>query len=120
MKSIEDQLTSHIEENQNTLDKLKVALEHFQKGEYCFVVSLISLWADHGEESVDWTGEPGESLESVMEKAQASFMDINDREDVQAKRRVFVEFPNGLRIMKFLDAPPSDPVYDSSGEKDDG
>lgn len=57
-------------------------------GKLTFKVVLVSLWADEGEKSVVLVEQ--DELGSVMEKAIAQFMKVNNRSDVQANYSVYV------------------------------
>lgn len=62
-------------------------------------VELHSLWADEGELDVSITGEERESLKKVTNRAETEFKKVNERSDVQARRAVYLVFPDDSEYM---------------------
>lgn len=87
-------LEERIEGTKNKLKKVRQSLRQFDKGKWFFRVDLESRWNDYGEKGFGCEGEPGESLEDVIQKAEEGFKKQNKRSDVQAWRMYSVVFEN--------------------------
>jgi hypothetical protein len=92
-----NQLLQHADELSAVAQLAKRQAQWVVEGNYRYVVSLSSLWADHGEMSTETIGNPQEGLKSVEERADVDFKRLNRRSDIQADESVYLVFPDGSR-----------------------
>ena len=90
----EKRLREQAQSCRDAAGELDKKAEWVRKGEFRFEVELLSLWGNEGEVDVRVSGHPGENLKKVLDRADAEFKHLNDRSDVQAKRKVCLLFPD--------------------------
>lgn len=78
------------------LKELRKAIKLLEKGKCHYRIQLHSMW--EAEENVRYDAEPGETLNKAAKVAEAKFMELNNRSDVQAFKYAHLIMDNGQYV----------------------
>lgn len=88
-------VTDRIVRLKSMLGAERRALKALENDDFCYVVTLTSLWADCGEKT---STADGQSLSEAVKRAEDMFRKLNNRSDIQAARRYAIRFPSGSEV----------------------
>lgn len=95
---VRKRLQNSIKKFQERINESEESLTLLEEDKFHYLIHLISLWEDEGEESVTYEAVQGMNLKEAIVEAEELFMEINNRDDIQANRVVSIKFSNGHQI----------------------